>query len=147
MSKPAYMRQEWFALLSARCQKGLRGKVALQLGISAPALTQVLNGSGKYGSGEARTDRVADRVLHTFGRYECPHLTEQAEAGSSVVITADQCRAYAHRAVPLTSPRDVQHWQACQQCPHRVASAPPQPREVKPRKGVGAIEVSPGEQP
>ena len=134
MTTPGYMAQPWFALLNERCAGSNRSKVAVMLGISPAALSQVLNASGKYGTGEAKTDRIADRVLHTFGRFECPHLTEQAEGGESIVITAEQCRAYAHRDVPIGSPRELQHWQACQQCPHMAASAPPTPREVKPRK-------------
>ena len=134
MKKMAYMDEAWFALLAERCRSSQRGKVAALLGVSAPMLSQVLNGSGKYGTGEAGTDRISDRVLHTFGRYECPHLTEQSEGCVPVVITADQCRAFAHRLVPIGSPRELQHWQACQQCPHKEASAPPEPREFKPRK-------------
>jgi len=134
MTTLAYMAQPWYELLKERCASNTRFKVSVMLGISPAALSQVLNGSGKYGSGEAKTDRIADRVLHTFGRFECPHLTEQAEDSESVVITADQCRTFAHRVVPIGSPRELQHWQACQQCPHKAASAPPQPREVKPGK-------------
>jgi hypothetical protein len=128
------MAQPWFSLLSERCANSTRLNVSVMLGISPAALSQVLNGSGKYGTGEAKTDRIADRVLHTFGRYVCPHLTEQAEVGEEVVITADQCRVYAHRGAPIGSPRELQHWQSCQKCPHKDASAPPQPREVKPRQ-------------
>jgi hypothetical protein len=52
----------------------------------------------------------------------------------NVVITAEQCRGYAHRPAPTGSPRDMQHWQACNACPHKALTAPPEPREVKPRK-------------
>lgn len=142
MKTLGYMAEPWFALLNERCAASNRSKVAVMLGISPAALSQVLNASGKYGTGEAKTDRIADRVLHTFGRFECPHLTEQAEGAQSVVITAEQCRAYAHRLVPIGSPRELQHWQSCQQCPHKAASAPPVTREVKPRKATeeGASE-------
>lgn len=134
MSDVSYQNEPWFALLSERCATLNRAKVAELLGVSAPTLSQVLNASGKYGTGEASAERVASRVTHTFGRYQCPHLTEQAEAGETVMVTAEECRAYAHRAPPISSPREVQHWQACRQCPHKAASAPPQPREVKLRK-------------
>lgn len=127
----AYMSEPWFALLQSRTEGQQRTQVAKQLGISAGALSQVLNGSGEYGKGTASTARIADKVVHTYGRYVCPHLTEEA-GGEQQVITAEQCRGYAHRAAPRT-PRDMQHWQACRQCPHKAASAPPVPREPQPR--------------
>src|SRR4051794_13384795 len=99
-----YKNEPWFALLEGACKTHKRKDVALMLGASAPQLSQVLNGSGKYGTGEASTDKFAEKVVHTFGRFECPHLTEQA--GESKVITAEQCRAYAHRPAPTGSPRD-----------------------------------------
>lgn len=129
------MQEPWFALLCERTTvPGVtRTHVARLLGISGATLSQVLNGSGLYGTGVADTGRIADRVAHTFGRYACPHLSAQT-AGDEQVITAAQCRAFAHRPAPTASPRDIQHWQACRTCAHREASAPPVPREVIPRK-------------
>ncbi len=132
MSAATYMQEPWFALLRERSHGTPRVRIAKELGVSGAALSQVLNGSGLYGTGEASTARIADRVIHTFGRYPCPHLS--TEAGHTQVITAEQCRVFAHRPAPTASPRDIQHWQACRQCPHREASAPPIPREVIPRK-------------
>lgn len=131
--KPSYQTEPWFALLRDRAQQpgAVRAHIAKRLGISAAALSQILNGSGCYGSGAAKTDRIAERVIHTFGRYACPYLTEEA-GGVECVITAEQCRAYAHRDAP-TSPREMQHWQACRQCQHRDASAPPVARALQPR--------------
>lgn len=130
-----YRTEPWFALLEGAAKSMSRKDVATALGVSPPVISQVLNGKGKYGTGQASTERVAERVLHTFGRFPCPHLGEQSGFGpDSHVITAEQCRAYAHRAAPTGSPRDMQHWQACQTCPHKAHTAPPQPREVKPRK-------------
>lgn len=126
-----YKTEPWFALLQTACQSQQRQKVAEILGVSPPLLSQVLNGSGKYGMGEASTTRLADRVTHTFGRYECPHLSEQA--GASHVITSAECRAFAQRPAPSGSPRDMQHWQACNACPHKAHTAPPVVREGKPR--------------
>lgn len=130
-----YQQEHWFTLLRARvdAEGATQSGVAKQLGISSPTLSQVLNGTGAYGSGLASTERIADRVLHTFGRYPCPHLSEEA-GGEQRVITAEQCRAFAHRPAPTGSPRDMQHWQACRACPHREASAPPVPRAVHHRK-------------
>jgi hypothetical protein len=131
----SYTKEPWFALLESQCAQLKRGKVAALLNVSAPTVSQVLNCSGKYGTGEASTDRLAEKVIHTFGRYACPHLSEQSGFGDeAVVITAEECRAYAHRDAPTGSPRAMQHWQACNACPHKAHTAPAQPREVKPRK-------------
>lgn len=130
-----YKNEPWFNLLADVCARMKRKVVADVLGVSAPQISQVLNGSGKYGTGEAGTDKLAEKVIHTFGRYACPHLSEQSGFGDkSVVITAEECRAYAHRPAPSGSPRDMQHWQACNSCPHKAHTAPPTPRVVKPRK-------------
>jgi hypothetical protein len=130
-------------MLSNRVQQpgAVRAQVARQLGISAAALSQVLNGSGCYGDGTAKTDRIADKVVHTFGRYSCPHLTAES-GGDDQVITAEQCRSYAHREAPTSSPREMQHWQACRQCKHRDASAPPVARPLKARGSRKVIPIS-----
>ena len=142
--KPPYMSESWFELLQKRTEGQQRTQVAKTLGISPATLSQVLNGSGEYGKGTASTARVADKVVHTFGRYVCPHLTEEA-GGVSQEVTADQCRAHAHRSAPST-PRDMRHWQACNQCPHKAASAPPVARVVQPRNKVIPIHSTPNPQ-
>ena len=142
--KPPYMSESWFELLRLRTEGQQRTQVAKTLGISPATLSQVLNGSGEYGKGTASTARVADKVVHTFGRYVCPHLTEEA-GGVSQEVTADQCRAHAHRSAPST-PRDMRHWQACNQCPHKAASAPPVARAVQPRNKVIPIHSTPNPQ-
>lgn len=132
MSAPTYQSEPWFALLKQRCEGRHRSEVAKLLGVSSPTLSQVLNASGKYGSGQASTAAVALRVIHTFGNYACPHLSAEA-GGTPKHISADQCRQWAHRPAPTGSPRDVQHWQSCQTCPHKAASAPPVARPLVPR--------------
>jgi hypothetical protein len=136
----AYMEEPWFALLQSRAAGQRHTQVARLLGISTGTLSQVLNGTGLYGEGKASTARVANKVLHTFGRYPCPHLTEEA-GGVPQEITAEQCRARAHGPVP-TTPSAARHWQACRQCPHRDASAPPVDKPVVARKRSG-LPVSP----
>ena len=64
---PPDMQEAWFALLRQACDGRSRSEVAAQLHISPAAVSQVLNASGKYGAGKARTDRIARRVLDTFG--------------------------------------------------------------------------------
>lgn len=119
-----YQDSPWFALLRDRARQpgAVRAHIARQLGISPAALSQVLNSSGAYGSGAASTARVAERVMRTFGGYACPHLSAEA-GGEERVVTADQCRTFAHRPAPTASPRDMRHWQACLQCSHRETSA------------------------
>ncbi len=123
-AQPAYMAEPWFALLLAQVSSpdAVRSHIARELGISPGALSQVLNASGLYGNGQSSTSRIASRVIHTYGRYPCPYLTGEA-AGQEQVITADQCRAYAHRPAP-GSPREMKHWQACNACPHKAACTP-----------------------
>ncbi len=128
-----YMQEPWFVLLTERCQGAVRARIAEQLGISQTALSMIVNGTGPYGQGTASTARIAERVTHTFGRYTCPHLTAEAGDGRDHEITAEQCREFAHCAPPTGSPRAMQHWQACRQCPHREASAPPAEKAPTPR--------------
>jgi hypothetical protein len=138
-ASPAYMSEPWFGLLLQRVDaEGVtQASIAKQLGISSGALSQVLHGKGAYGNGTASTTRIADRVIHTYGRYPCPHLS--AEAGEERVITAEQCRAHAHRPPPAT-PRGAKHGQACRDCQHLAASAPPVPRAVQHRHKVIPIQ-------
>lgn len=131
-----YKNEPWYQLLDAAAKNMKKKEVAAALGVSAPQLSQVMNGTGKYGTGEASTRKLGDKVLHTFGRYTCPHLTEQA--GQPTEVTAEQCRSHAHRPAPAGSPRDMQFWQACNACPHKAHSAPPVVRDPQPRKPQGA---------
>lgn len=134
-----YKNTAWYQLLADATGRMQKQQVASALGVSAPLLSQVMNGSGKYGTGEAGTTKLAERVLHTFGRYTCPHLSEQH--GTPTEVSATQCRGHAHRPAPAGSPRDMQFWQACNACPHKAHSAPPLPREVKPRKGAAPLST------
>jgi hypothetical protein len=123
-----------FAMLRLACDGAPRSQVAVRLGVSAPVVSQVLNGSGAYGSGKASTERLFVRVESTFGHWACPHLTEQSNDGMPQVITAARCRELAHRPAPTSSPRDLAHWQACRKCPHMGPTAPPVAKPVVPRK-------------
>lgn len=128
----AYMSEPWFAMLVEACKREDQRRVGQRLGVSDSVISQALRGTGAYGSGKASTTRLADRVVHKFGSFECPHLTEQY--GEQRVITAAECRSYAHRATPpIGSPGLMQHWRACASCPHKPLSAPPVPRDPKPR--------------
>lgn len=132
MRRIPYMDEAWFALLEQACRQSSRTEMARRLGVAQPTVCQVLNGSGLYGTGQAGTARIAEKVVHLLGQYACPHLSEQN--GMQRVISADECRVYAHRNPPIGSPRDLAHWQACRKCPHFALSAPPAERVVVPRK-------------
>lgn len=130
-----YMGEPWFAMLLQACQRENNARVAARLNVSGSTVGQVLRGTGEYGTGKASTQRLAQRVLHRFGSYECPHLTEQY--GEPRVITSDECRAVAHRATPpIGSPGLMSHWRACNSCPHKALSAPPAPKPATARNGV-----------
>lgn len=146
MTAPVYMAHPAFNMLRAACDGTPRAQVAKRLGVSAPVVGQVLNGTGAYGSGKASPRKLFLRVEAAYGNWACPHLTEQSQDGSPQVITAARCRELAHRAAPTGSPRDVAHWQACRQCPHQAATAPPVPRPKVPRKRQQA-ETAPATNP
>lgn len=112
------MQEPWFAVLQGACVGRKQASVARQLGMSTGAISQVLNGTGKYGDGTVLTSRIAAKVIHVFDRFECPHLTGESLQGP-VVIAAAQCRTYSCRTAPTNSPREMQHWIACQKCPQR----------------------------
>lgn len=139
--RPAYMAEPWFALFNSACEREGQRKTAARLGVSDAQVSQVRNGGGHYGSGRASTKHIADLVLHKFGSYECPHLTQLF--AEPRVITAPECRSYAHRAAPVGSAGQLDHWRACNTCPHKPLSAPAAPREVKPRGAKGRTPSTP----
>jgi hypothetical protein len=122
--KAPYMQEAWFTLLQQANERMTRSRIAASLGLSLPAVSQIFNASGLYGTGAASTTRIAEKVLRVFGRFECPHLTQQR--GEVVLIDCTTCRGYAHREPPIGSPQDLMHWQACRRCEHAPHTAPPQ---------------------
>ncbi|WP_238946169.1 transcriptional regulator KorA [Vandammella animalimorsus] len=130
-----YMAEPWFAVLLQACAGRRMASVARALGLSKGAISQVVNGTGRYGNGRASTARIAAKVVHVFDRFACPHLSSESAEGE-VVITAAQCRRWALRPAPTSSPREMQHWQACRQCPHRqMAQALSQANAPAPHTG------------
>lgn len=135
----AYRTEPWFAVFVDACKREQKAKVASRMGVSGSVVSQVLHSTGLYGLGTASTERIATKVMHTFGRYECPHLTQQY--GEPKVITADKCREYAHRSAPSGSPGDLAHWRACSTCTHKTLAVPAPPRVPKaPRRKVAAAD-------
>lgn len=114
---------EWLHILRADvAATGSISKTAKRVGVSRPAISQILNGIGHYGSGRASTAKVEEKIMHTIGMVACPFLSEYHSAEHR--ITGLQCREYAYRENPPTnSPREMQHWRACQACDKRVKPA------------------------
>lgn len=140
MSTPAYQTEPWFAMLQEAIHASSQSEVGRQLGMSHSAINMVLRGTGAYGSGKASTARIAQRVTDTYGRWVCPFLTDSDQER---VVTAAQCRSYAHREAPTGSPRDLAHWRACRDCANRERSAPPVTRVDPPRRSAATTPAVP----
>jgi hypothetical protein len=115
-----YMSEPWFQLLAAEIARTSCQAVADRLGVSRAAASMVYRGAGAYGTGEAGTERMAERVLQMLGDVECPFLS--ATTGEPTRISGDQCRGYAYREAPTSSPLASRHWQACRRCERRVSA-------------------------
>lgn len=124
MTQSVKPEAQWIAIVRADvAASGSINKTAKRIGVSRPALSQILNGIGHYGTGKASTAKVEEKVMNTIGMVACPFLSEYH--GAEHRITGLQCREYAYRAKPPTNvPRDMQHWRSCQGCPKRVNAAP-----------------------
>ena len=66
--QPAYMAEAWFAILRHQASCMVHRALARALQIHDSTLSQVLNGTGHYGTGRCNTSRIARRVLRVF----CP---------------------------------------------------------------------------
>lgn len=66
--QPAYMTEAWFAILRHQASCMVHRALARALQISPSTVSQVLNGTGHYGTGRCSTERIARRVLRVF----CP---------------------------------------------------------------------------
>ncbi len=84
--------------------------VARRLDYSRPAVSMVLTASYV-----GRPDRLILRALERLGAVMCPHL--------DATLSADDCRAYALRPLPTSSPAALRHWEACRTCARRPAPA------------------------
>ena len=61
-----YMAEPWFLILFQQSLVMQRCALARALDVSAPMVSQVLNGTGKYGSLQASTCHIAQRVMRVF---------------------------------------------------------------------------------
>lgn len=94
---------EWRALLDRAVEATSIQAVADRLDVSRTTLSLVC--SDKY---PAKTDKIAARVMDVLGRETCPYLC--------IEITREQCREFSNRRAPISSPREMRHWRACQGC-------------------------------
>lgn len=66
--QPDYMAEAWFAILRHQAGCMVHRALARALQIHESTLSQVLGGTGHYGTGRCTTSRIARRVLRVF----CP---------------------------------------------------------------------------
>lgn len=99
MTKPDAMQ-----LLREKCAELGQAKVARLLGISAPAISQII--SGKYG---ASPDAILTRVVEVFGglSVDCPVLGD---------IPLARCADERRNEFPATNHQDVELRRACPDC-------------------------------
>ncbi|MCO8326837.1 hypothetical protein ABEG10_14035 [Burkholderia cenocepacia] len=97
---------DWFAMLRDAVAATSQAEVARMLDYSNATVSLVL--SGKYAG---KTDRVAARVLKTFGQVQCTHTGQQ--------ISLTVCVSFANRRAPLNNPMELSHWRTCRNCPLR----------------------------
>lgn len=99
----------WLELLRCEAVATSIGAVALRLGYSRTAISQVL--SGKYPGNTAKIEVAALAVLEAPLTVACPYV------GSDIPI--DTCRATSTNRAPTHNPVLMWHWAACQQCQNR----------------------------
>lgn len=93
----------WMTLLKDAVDRTSKAAVAVELGVSRTTISLVVD--DKY---PASTDKIAERVLNTYGRITCPFLGSE--------ITLAECKKHHTSTVPTSSPRAMKHWRACQGC-------------------------------
>ncbi len=114
----------WLELVDAEVKaSGSISATAKRVGVSRSALSQVINRCGPYGTGAASVASIANKVVIALTKVTCPFLTDFH--GETTVITGAKCREHADRDTPpVNSPRELRHWRACQDCPHRAKYVP-----------------------
>ena len=103
-----YMEKQWFKVLKEEVERSSQRLAAEKFGVSLTTVSLIMN--GKY---QAKTDKVADRVMQVYTNVECPYT------GS--VMTLKDCREQAASQAPTHNPIKMQHWRACQNYPKRNA--------------------------
>lgn len=113
----------WLDLVRAEVQASSIAATARRMGCSRSALSQVINQCGPYGTGQASVATLAAKAIAAFSKVHCPFLT--AFHGRVILLDGADCRQHADRQTPpINNPRELRHWRACQECPHRAKYAP-----------------------
>lgn len=98
----------WVRVLRERCQATSQKKVADELGISAPVVSQILNHS--YGG---RWKNIQDRVEGAYMGHtvNCPVLGE---------LPTNKCLDYQKLPFVSANPQRVRLRRACRTCPNNI---------------------------
>lgn len=80
--------------------------IAIEVGVSRTTLSLYI--SEKYPS---PVEGIEAAIVERYNRIACPHLVRE--------LRVPECRAFATRACPTSSVREVRHWKACQACEHK----------------------------
>lgn len=113
----------WLDLVRAEVQASSVAATARRMGCSRSALSQIINQCGPYGTGKASVAALAEKAIAAFTKVHCPFLT--AFSGQPIYLDGATCRQHADRQTPpINNPRELRHWRACQECPHRSKYAP-----------------------
>lgn len=120
----------WLDLVEAEvAASGSISATAIRIGVSRSALSQIINKCGPYGTGKASVAKIAEKTVQALTKIHCPFLSEFH--GTATVITGAECRQHADRDTPpINNPRELRHWRACQNCPHRAKYAPQAPKAL-----------------
>lgn len=119
MNKPAYLQQDWFVNgLMREVRASSITRVAVRMGVKRTTLSVFVNGSGEYGTGRAKPDRMEARYRAAFEQIQCPFDQQQ--------VDATHCRQYALCRAPTHNPLKLMHWRMCQACPHRPTKGEPE---------------------
>lgn len=121
-----YMDTAWFAGLMDEVRRSNKTVVARKLGFNRSSISQVCNGCGPYGNGDASTKRIESAYRRQYEQLTCPHTHKQ--------VGIVHCRETALRRAPTHNPLQMQQWQACQRCadrPEKEADPTDLPRTAK----------------
>lgn len=98
-------------LRDAVARHGSISAVARIIGYKRPSVSLYL--AGRYPADPSRIEAAI--LAKLAGRVACPHLGRD--------IAGDDCRGFALRPMPMSDPRALRHWRACQGCPSRPKEA------------------------
>ena len=97
---------KWLEILRQEADRTSITAAAKKIGYSRSSVSLALKGD--YPGG---IDRLRAAVLEKLtGAVPCPHLKTD--------LKSSECKDYRTRRMPLSDPKALRHWTACQTCPH-----------------------------